>query len=721
MKLTKVILTLLLAVNIFSCDMSNSDKSLSQSNEAPISLSSKAAPAGFKVVGYVPDYKDINLSTIQFKKVTHINYSFLIPTNTGGMLPFERPNQLKALVAEAHKHNVKVQIAIGGWQYNGRELDPVFEQLAATDQGRANLVNTVMSVVNQYNLDGADMDWEHPDPVAGATGSAYNYLDLMRKLHAQLNPQGKILTCAILPGVTADGMDQYWAKGILDELFTFVDFFNIMVYDGGDGDRHSPYSMAVNSINYWITKRQMPRSKYVLGVPFYGRPGWKAYWEIVALDPTAPNKDIVNGMYYNGIDTIKRKAQLAIDNANGIMIWELTHDTTDNTSLLSAIHEVVGPPLPPDPHAPTPPMNLTGMVQGPGKITLNWTASTDNIGVAGYKIYLDNTLLKNQFGGATTATISNTPGGLHVLTVTAYDAVGNESPHSNSVSIDVPNPTLPEWDSTKVYIGGMRVTWAGQNWKAKWWNQNQEPGKAGVWALLSGTDTEPPTTPTNLLSQNLLSRSVDLIWNPSNDNLGVVGYKVSYGSIIIDVTTNKVTVTGLIPETTYTFLITAYDAAGNTSLAATITVITPQDIPDHTPPTVPTGLTTETITSNSISLYWKPSVDNIQVIGYNVYVNGVLTATVTSPNATINNLTPDTTYLINVSAFDATPNTSAQSTGLSVKTLPINPNPEWAPYTSYEIGNIVIYKGIRYRCQFKHTSLPNWTPDAVPALWVREG
>ena len=47
-------------------------------------------------------------------------------------------------------------------------------------------------------------------------------------------------------------------------------------------------------------------------------------------------------VYYNGVDTIVEKAQYAKENLGGIMIWELTQDTSDpDRSLLQAIGSVV--------------------------------------------------------------------------------------------------------------------------------------------------------------------------------------------------------------------------------------------------------------------------------------------------------------------------------------------------------------------------------------------
>lgn len=82
---------------------------------------------------------------------------------------------------------------------------------------------------------------------------------------------------------------------------------------------------------------------------------------------------------------------------------------------------------------------------------------------------------------------------------------------------------------------------------------------------------------------------------------------------------------------------------------------------DTQAPTAPTNLATNSPTSNSISLSWIASTDNVGVIGYNVYVNGTLYATVSGTTATVSGLAPSTTYNFYVIAKDAAGNLSPQS------------------------------------------------------------
>lgn len=45
--------------------------------------------------------------------------------------------------------------------------------------------------------------------------------------------------------------------------------------------------------------------------------------------------------------------------------------------------------------------------------------------------------------------------------------------------------------------------------------------------------------------------------------------------------------------------------------------------------------------------------------------------------------------------------------------------PDWETDKAYAVGDRVKYNGLLYRCVQAHTSQADWTPDAVPALWVR--
>ncbi len=98
-------------------------------------------------------------------------------------------------------------------------------------------------------------------------------------------------------------------------------------------------------------------------------------------------------------------------------------------------------------------------------------------------------------------------------------------------------------------------------------------------------------------------------------------------------------------------------------------VYTPPPPPaDTTKPSVPSGLQTTGVTTNSVSIKWNASSDNVGVKGYNVFRSGTKIGTTTSTSYTNTGLTANTTYSYSISAYDAAGNTSSTTASLNAKT-----------------------------------------------------
>jgi chitinase len=291
----------------------------------------------FMVIGYLPG-RSVDTTAIPFHRLTHINFSFAIPAKNGGGLDALRNwDKLIGLVKKAHQHNVKVFISIGGWSIGDSPGDDSrFHRLAASQEERNHFVTNVMELVRRYNLDGVDMDWEYPDI---ENRSAEDNVLLMKQLADSLHAKNKKLTAAVVHyGNQGDGTKK--------EIFAIVDWLNLMTYDDDKGQfiPHSPYSLVEKSVNYWVKQRGLPPQKAVLGLPFYGKPRGKVtqYKDLVKAGAD-PYGDTYDSVMYNGINTIKKKTQFAVkEKLAGVMIWEISQDTSDDRSLLKAINEAAG-------------------------------------------------------------------------------------------------------------------------------------------------------------------------------------------------------------------------------------------------------------------------------------------------------------------------------------------------------------------------------------------
>ena len=104
-------------------------------------------------------------------------------------------------------------------------------------------------------------------------------------------------------------------------------------------------------------------------------------------------------------------------------------------------------------------------------------------------------------------------------------------------------------------------------------------------------------------------------------------------------------------------------------------------------PSTPTGLAATKITHNSISLSWGAASDDIAVVGYNVFRNGLYVASTTGTKYTITGLNPLSSHNITVQAYDAIRNKSARSTALAVSTIaPPDLIPPTAPTSLTAVG-----------------------------------
>jgi chitinase len=438
----------------------------------------KALPSGFKIVGYFTSWGGV-LSEIQLDKLTHVNYAFILANDNGTLQALPNPNLLRSLVSAAHARGVKVLISVGGWNDGN---DSAFEIFSRTSAGRSTFVNAIVNLVNEYNLDGADIDWEYPDPDNGNPdnpqpgSSAHNFYLLMSDLSTAMHSRGKLLTGAIV----ALG----WAgKGVPVSTFPLVDFYNIMAYDGGDGDRHSPYQFAVDSLNYW-RGRGLPAEKAVLGVPFYGRPSWQSYRNLLAAG-CSPNSDTCqyNGstVYYNGIPTIRAKTRLAMQNGGGVMYWESSQDTMSaSTSLSAAIYSEAGggtgnPTNPPGPTAtrtntPIPPTttgcNVSAYVHGTVYVANNevsyngrkwrakWWTQNEYPSTGGSGVWEDKGPCSG--GNNPTPTRTNTPG--------ATFQPPTNTPPANPTATS-PSGVQP-WSGNSVYYAvGALVSYNGRTYR----------------------------------------------------------------------------------------------------------------------------------------------------------------------------------------------------------------------------------------------------------------
>ena len=295
-----------------------------------------------RVVAYVPNWIDVAAFAegIDYAKLTHINIAFENPVNDSGDLSFSKQNA--GLIAKARANGVKILMSIGGGSASDDRVMKARYFALMSEEKRTGFATKLAEYVVAHELDGLDVDIEGPS-------INKDYGALIHELAVALKPRGKLLTCALSKG--------YGGEHVPDAALGEFDFVNIMAYDATGPwnakapGQHSSLEFAKSSVAYWLG-RGLPKSKAVLGVPFYGY-GFGAafkkrdypYSGILAEFPGAENTDEAgNTVYYNGIPTMRAKARYVADEGlGGVMIWSLDQDVKGERSLLSTIHGALHP------------------------------------------------------------------------------------------------------------------------------------------------------------------------------------------------------------------------------------------------------------------------------------------------------------------------------------------------------------------------------------------
>lgn len=123
--------------------------------------------------------------------------------------------------------------------------------------------------------------------------------------------------------------------------------------------------------------------------------------------------------------------------SDGDYIFRLTATATDGKKYKFQVHDVdVNNGNPPDTLPPSAPTGLKARIVSSSRVDLTWNASTDNVAVAGYRVYRNGVLRKTQTGRSYSDR-SIKLGTKYTYFIRAYDSSGNVSSRSNLVSVTI--------------------------------------------------------------------------------------------------------------------------------------------------------------------------------------------------------------------------------------------------------------------------------------------
>eukprot|EP00834_Sanchytrium_tribonematis_P006907 NODE_558_length_6080_cov_0.296773.p1 type:complete len:394 gc:universal NODE_558_length_6080_cov_0.296773:3539-4720(+) len=313
--------------------------------------------------------------------LTHIMHAFAKISEDGTVSPdakdIGKPDGCKIdgyyaqLNEIKRKQGSKISLSIGGWTYREQ-----FKPVLTDEKKRRVFVVSAIELMLDGGFDGIDLDWEYPQDLT----EGQVYVDTLKDLREALDKKGTYLLTSAIP-ISVDTLTNFK----LMEAKEYVDWFNVMNYDGANGETASPFSAVypgpstrTKVANFRDALKYMQglgveNSKIVLGIPLYGKsyniakdldsdkiidaklldnkPTDLTHSEIVDLtnkggyekyedEPTRSvylyNKAEGKFVTFDDKSTAENKAQLVHNEGlRGVFFWELGQDTVQEDGVIA--------------------------------------------------------------------------------------------------------------------------------------------------------------------------------------------------------------------------------------------------------------------------------------------------------------------------------------------------------------------------------------------------
>ena len=303
---------------------------------------------------------------VNFRLYTHLCHAFLVADGDGSLRK-SKTVPSRELTSSAHKAGVRVLLSLGGWGW-----DRQFASIVSEPEAEERYVKSVLAIVDEYDYDGIDLDWEYPDNKQEVVG----FERLARRLRKEIDTVGttKGRPMVLTMAASSNAGTLKWLDK--DFLLETMDWLNIMTYDfTGDwtnyAGHHSPLFASSKqpggnprstelTMKYLLEERALPASRLAVGVPLYGRgfavsepyqstkgvartrlpqgnysnlhkllqeQGWTRLWDDETKNPwlLKPDRSMVIG--YDDAESVALKTDWAVKQGfRGVFFWQVAAD-----------------------------------------------------------------------------------------------------------------------------------------------------------------------------------------------------------------------------------------------------------------------------------------------------------------------------------------------------------------------------------------------------------
>lgn len=342
------------------------------------------------IIAYVGGYNGLtDVSKISPDKITHINYAFVdvqggkafLTNEATDTINFRKLNELKQ-----QNPDLKILISIGGWTWSRNFSDAVL-----TAEGQKVFAKSAVEIMNKYNLDGVDIDWEYP-AMEGDVGNVFrpedkkNYTLMFAAIRAELDDLEKSSGKKYLLTTAVGGFQKFIDNTEMEKAQQYLDYVNIMSYDSQSTEKAIHHTNLFASDRYEASNSAdlavkafneagVPMEKLVMGIAFYGRiyktkkdsskgvgdlvteqiqgkgytfikdsltnqNEYYRYWDDAAQAPYLFNFYKGEFVTYDDEVSVKAKCEYVKTNGmGGVMFWEYSSDPKEY--LLNAINQTL--------------------------------------------------------------------------------------------------------------------------------------------------------------------------------------------------------------------------------------------------------------------------------------------------------------------------------------------------------------------------------------------
>ena len=249
---------------------------------------------------------------------------------------------------------------------------------------------------------------------------------------------------------------------------------------------------------------------------------------------------------------------------------------------------------------------------------------------------------------------------------------------TTSLKTDTSSPYSDSWNSATVANGNYTLTAIATD-------SGGNTTQSTVNITVDNKITTTISAPTDITSPSQTSNSITLQWDASQDSsypASSLTYSISRNGQQVGTTSAGATTytdTGLNPDTTYSYTITASDSASTTSAASAAFTQTTKSL-DCPAPAAPGGFTGSASSATSVDLSWgavSPPNSSCTISHYVLERDGVTISQPTGLNFTDTGVSASTTYTYTVLAVTVD-NTAGASSTTQVKT-PASQQPDPGP------------------------------------------